>query len=223
MQAGTVETLTVVCINWCNYLGRGQEYVEKLERAVARNLTIPHRFVCLTEKDLGTDLKGWWVKMKLGTPGLFSGPVMYLDLDVVVTQNIDVLPKIAASDRTKVWMRDDFGYSIVRPRVGIGTDTARLLGGPGCCNSSVMLWHGDAPWWDKWQSGKDAYMAEMHGDQNVITQILWPDRIGLLPNTEIGSYKYNVCNGDKPYPLTVFHGTPKPHDIGAKWARECWS
>lgn len=218
--------LTVACIQTGNYLGRGAEYVAKLERAVARNLTIPHTFRCLTESDLGTPRRGWWAKMELGRPGLFGGPVLYLDLDVVITANIDHLVELAATDpphARRLWMRDDFSYSIVNPKVGIGAETRRMLGGPGCCNSSVMLWHGDAPWWDAWQEHAERYVRELHGDQNAITQALWPDRIGLLPNESIQSYKYGVrMRGERPAPIVVMHGEPKNHQLSEPWVLEHW-
>jgi hypothetical protein len=214
--------LTVVCVNHENYLGRGDEYVSKLQRGVARNLTVPHEFVCLTERELGTDLKGWWVKMKLGEPGRFTGPVMYLDLDVIVTANFDSLIGIAAAFPYLLWMRDDFSYSMVKPRKGLGPDALKLLGGPGCCNSSVMLWNGDAGWWDDWTANRQKYMTDMHGDQNAISHIM-RGRIGFLPNESICSYKYQVRNGEKIAPIVVTHGVPKPHEMKDEFVRQHWS
>ena len=213
--------LTVACINHRNYLGRGAEYVAKLERGVKRHLTVPHQFVCLTERELGTELAGWWTKMELFRPGRFTGPVLYLDLDVVITANIDRLVTLAQSDPLKLWMRDDFSYSRVNPKPGINRSD---LGGPGCCNSSVMLWHGYAmrPLWEEWQRRKTEIMATLHGDQNAITQILWPHWIGLLPNEMVQSYKYGIrMHGQKPAPIVVTHGSPKPHEIREDWIR-CW-
>jgi hypothetical protein len=72
---------------------------------VARNLTLPHRFICITDEEL--DIPGietvpmdWskhWpgtcgVKLMLWRPDIGSvlGPrIFYLDLDVVITANID--------------------------------------------------------------------------------------------------------------------------------------
>lgn len=226
MQAGAVGSLTVCCINVGDYLSRGAEYVGKLERGIARHLTQPYRFVRLTERELGTDLRGWWVKMKLAEPGRFTGTVLYLDLDVILTANIDHLVDLARTDTSKLWMRDDFSYSLVTPKGSIDPETRRLLGGPGCCNSSVMLWTDDAlrPVWDAWAANSAHYMRELHGDQNAITQIMWPDRIGLLPNASIASYKYQIrMNGERPAPIVVTHGEPKPHQIREPWVTEHWS
>jgi len=217
--------LNVVCINWRNYLGRGAEYVAKLHAAVTRHLTVPFAFTELTEQQLGEDLKGWWVKMKLFEPGRFTGPMMYLDLDVIITANIDRLVATAAQDPTLLWMRDDFSYSIVHPKVGIGSDTREQLGGPGCCNSSVMLWQGEQiGWlWTAWLWEKERMMRELHGDQNAITQLAWPKCIGLLPAEMIQSYKYGVRDArERPAPIVVTHGEPKPHQLQVPWLNEHW-
>ena len=217
--------LNVVCINWHNYLGRGAEYVRKLHAAVARHLSVPFAFVELTEQQLGEDLKGWWVKMKLFEPRRFTGPVLYLDLDVVITANIDRLVATAATDPTLLWMRDDFSYSLVHPKVGIGADTRALLGGEGCCNSSVMLWDArHIEWlWTAWQQDKVRQMRELHGDQNAITQLAWPKHIGLLPSEMIQSYKYDVRDGhQRPAAVVVTHGEPKPHQLQVPWINEHW-
>lgn len=212
--------LTVVCINWKNYLGRGWDYVERLHSGIRRNLTIPHEFVCLTETELGTDLKGWWVKMRLAESGRFNGWVLYLDLDVVITANIDHLVELAMKDPSKLWMREDFSYPYSRPRQDLDPVTQILLGGPGCCNSSVMLWHGDtlAPLWDVWQAHASEFMATHHGDQNTISSVLWPKgKIALLPDASIQSFKYGMqMRGEPPAPIVVFHGKPKVSDLPAR-------
>lgn len=221
MQAGTVETLTAVCINQDNYLGRGEEYVSKLRNMVARNLTVPYEFVCLTD----LPRKGWWSKLELFKPGRFTGPVLYLDLDIIITANIDHLVTLAATDKTRLWMRDDFSYSIIQPKKDMDPETRRFLGGPGCCNSSVMLWQGGSQdfAWHCWTNDAERYMREMHGDQNVLTRMLWPEYIGLLPNESIQSYKYGIrMRGEKPAPIVVTHGNPKPHELREDWVKACW-
>jgi hypothetical protein len=210
----------IVCINWCNYLGRGAEYVAKLQSAVARNLTIPHEFICLTEKDLGEELKGWWVKMKLAE---IEGPAMYLDLDVMITDNIDHIARLALADDAKLWMRDDFSYSVRNPKQGLSDRDKQFLGGDGCFNSSVMVWSGDAlaPVREAWANHSAKYMAECHGDQNVISQIM-RGNIGFLPDECVKSYKYHWLRGLGYGPITVCHGQPKPHELTDEWVKAHW-
>jgi len=190
---------------------------------VYRNLTIPHEFRVFTEAECHE--KGWWNKIELTKPGLFDGWVMYLDLDIVIRSNIDHLVKLALTDVYRVWMRDDFSYPLSKNhRKDLDPETRKLLGGPGCCNSSVMIWHGNAmfPVWEAWSSRRSEILSTLHGDQNLISQVLWPDKIGFLPETSVQSYKYGKLRGESPSPITVCHGNPKPHEIREPWVREHW-
>jgi hypothetical protein len=214
-----MEALTVCCVKWGSRYGA--EWVLRLRSMVAKHLSLDHRFVCFTDspidgvecRPLEPNLPNWWSKLSLFKPGQFSGPVLYLDLDVVITGNIDALVLAAQTDLTKLWMRDDFSYSLRKPRKDIGFDTERLLGGVGCCNSSVMLWRADAAR-DVWDTFKPSVMTHLHGDQNHISQVMWPDKIGFLPDELVCSYKYQVLREKKTAPVIVFHGNPKPNDLG---------
>jgi hypothetical protein len=97
---------TVLCMKW----GRryGSNYVNTLYSMVQRNLTLAHRFICLTD-DFGgirpeverrplpalTLAPEWerspWRKLSCFAPELqdLDGPVLFLDLDVVIIDNID--------------------------------------------------------------------------------------------------------------------------------------
>jgi hypothetical protein len=97
---------TVLCMKW----GRryGSDYVNTLYNMVRRNLTVPHRFVCVTdERDaIRSEVEcrplpalalapEWerspWRKLSCFAPALadLDGPVLFLDLDVVITDNMD--------------------------------------------------------------------------------------------------------------------------------------
>ncbi len=75
--------------------GYSFSHVERLHRKVQEHLTLPHRFVCLSDVPgaftvpLLHDWPGWWSKMELFRPGLFEGPVLYIDLDTDIVGNID--------------------------------------------------------------------------------------------------------------------------------------
>lgn len=96
--------LTVACVYRTFTNARfGSSYddswVRKLAAGVARHLTAPHRFVCLSNTTvLGVETiplvhnwDGWWSKVEMFRPGLFDGPVLSFDLDVMITGNIDAL------------------------------------------------------------------------------------------------------------------------------------
>lgn len=89
--------LTVICVLKASAVYTA-EWVRKLRDAVARNLNLPHRFVCLSDVDvpceripLKHDWPGWWSKIELFRPGVITGPTLYLDLDTVVVGNIDAI------------------------------------------------------------------------------------------------------------------------------------
>ena len=95
----------VICIKWGNKFGA--DYVNSLYDMVEKNLTIEHRFVCFTDNtnglkqgietfplpelnDGGLPEKAW-KKLGLFTDKLgdLEGEALFLDLDVVIRDNID--------------------------------------------------------------------------------------------------------------------------------------
>lgn len=186
---------------------------------VAKNLRMAHKFVCLTDKPvdgiecipLSTQLKGWWTKLELFKPKQFTGWVLYLDLDVVIRDGLD--KGIEGLTPDKLWMRDDFSYSLRNPRKDLDPLTRRMLGGIGVCNSSVMLWNGDSVR-EVWDRFVPTVMDELHGDQNHICRVLHPlGKIGFLPDSFVGSYKYGKIRGEPLAPVMVFHGNPKMDEL----------
>ena len=220
--------MRIVCIKWGDKYG--PEYVYRLKAMCERH--IPHDdFMCMTEKPIpgvqcvpfNNEYPGWWSKVGLFRHGYFGGDVtMYLDLDIVITGPVPKLSELIRNDPEKLWAVDDFSYSLRKPRTDLRPDTQRLLGGVGTINSSVLLF-------DKRRAHKmlrqvyedfDArVMADLHGDQNWITKRLGQQNIGLFPDGIVGSYKYGH---GKPYPITVFHGEPKPHECEEAWIKQNW-
>ncbi|MDU0355905.1 glycosyl transferase [Paraglaciecola aquimarina] len=97
----------IICINWGNKYGA--DYINRLYAMVARNITPPFTFTCFTDNpqgirqdvraeplpylsfELPKTQKGIWPKCRLWNKTLadLSGPVLFLDLDVVITGNLD--------------------------------------------------------------------------------------------------------------------------------------
>lgn len=209
--------ITVLCVKWGTRYG--PEWVVRLRNMVAANLTVPHDFVCITDEPvdgiqcvpLSCDLPGWWQKLGMFQPGFVPGWKLYLDLDVVITGDLTGMVLEAEKDPTRLWVRDDFSYSLRKPRE-LDPASKRLLGGNGTVNSSVMLWHGDSCA-DVWTRFERSHMDELHGDQNHISRVLWPHGIAFLPDAEVRSYKYHVLRGESPGSVVVFHGDPKMSDL----------
>jgi hypothetical protein len=124
--------LTIACVYNSQISTKGPRYnedwVDKLYRAASRNIDIPFKFVCLsnitTKYDtvpLSLNLNGYWSKVELFRKDLFSGPVLYLDLDVVICKNITVPLQELPSDKF-LMVKEPYRDII---------------------NSSVMYWSGD--------------------------------------------------------------------------------
>lgn len=83
----------------------GPEYVNTLYAMVKRNMTLPFRFICITDDTAGIhpavetkpllddNPKGWWQKVTYFKDPLYDleGPVLALDLDLLILDNIDCL------------------------------------------------------------------------------------------------------------------------------------
>ncbi|SMF75021.1 hypothetical protein SAMN02982989_4449 [Xaviernesmea oryzae] len=98
----------VICINWGTRYG--PPFINRLYAMVKRNITPPFTFTCFTDSraDLNPEIlcedlppldvpnmpvktKGIWPKARLWGPklGNLQGPVLFLDLDLVVTGSLD--------------------------------------------------------------------------------------------------------------------------------------
>src|ERR1700712_3424831 len=89
--------VTVACVLRVGGNTYSPAWVQRLQRNVARHMNVPHRFVCLTNlaavegvetRKLTDNRPGWWSKIELFKPGQFTGPVLYMDLDVMICDNI---------------------------------------------------------------------------------------------------------------------------------------
>jgi len=92
-----MKTLNIACV--CKSGGQySKTDVERLQRMVSDNMKSTFNFICLTDdlsiagvcdvEPLLHNLPGWWSKLELFRPGLFDGPVLYMDLDTLVLKTI---------------------------------------------------------------------------------------------------------------------------------------
>ncbi|MBS1304235.1 glycosyl transferase [Loktanella sp. SALINAS62] len=106
----------VICINWGTKYG--PLYIDRLYGMVARNITPPFSFTCFCDDPTGirpeVDCQplpeidyeipkaktGIWPKSRLWGPklGTLTGPVLFLDLDVIVTGSLDPFFEHGAPD-----------------------------------------------------------------------------------------------------------------------------
>ena len=211
--------LTVWSICW------GDKYpdyfVQRLQKSVQENLQLPHKFVCITDRQINDvetmpfpdDFPGWWAKVSLFRWDTMADRNLWLDLDVVITGDI-----------TKMVER----YS----KSTLATPLNWAASGHGGCQSSVMLWaknynvrqvydlydHTD-PRLGNWPPTTEN--NAVWGDQEWITELRNAGRIQVVPiESGVYSYKYHVRGNGLPDDarIVVFHGDPKPDQVkGETW------
>jgi len=155
--------INVVCVlRQGGKVGYDASWVRKLQDAVARNLTLPHKFICLSDCEVPCDRiplestgDGFWAKLQLFKPGIFTGPVLYIDLDTVICQNIDDIIFKIQNEKFVMWYEEDKGIH----------------------SSAMMWWEGDYSYlWDLYLSKdisfwKDLYSTvPLYGDQALISE-----------------------------------------------------
>ena len=222
--------INFVCVFYGNKYDK--KYVQVLYNMVQRHLTVPHKFICFTDHtDLNLDgqieyrrfkarrdLTGWWNKLQLFSPeaGLV-GANLYMDLDIVILDNIDCFANFGSSKTFGVI--NDFNRST------------------NLYNSSVLKFNNENATKSIWLPflNEEAAMRRYQGDQNVITTLI--KRIGnqeVIPDEWTFSYKWH--NRDKPRfhktewtfeikpnsKVAVFHGKPNPHESDQEWVKNNW-
>jgi len=227
----------ILCVRFGNKYSIS--YVEKLRNMIDRHTTVPYKLYCLTDDPTpikGVSLivrpnegyaKGWWHKVHMFDADLpVSGRILYMDLDVVICDNIDKLLNLQGN----VFMGiRDFNRKFHR-------DWKYL-------NSSVMSWiHGSQAYiYTKFKQNPQVAMR-LHGDQDWTWKCAKPI-IRFWPEHWIQSYKWEIRNrnelqvingvrqfveqkDDVEIPLecciAVFHGDPNPGIVQDKFVVENW-
>lgn len=228
--------LTVLCVRYGTKYGT--EYVERLRNMVSRHLSIPYQFACLTDdqhpiEGVKTILrpsrgysKGWWHKVHMFDPELgLDGRILYLDLDVIVHDNINKLVENQGNNF-----------------LGIRDFNRKFIPKWDKLNSSVMSWMANSQSDIFYQFQKNpSYAMRLHGDQDWIYQCA-RDRIKYWPDQWIQSYKWEIRQrneidfrpGIKNFKtvrnpeipkhccVAVFHGDPNPDIVKDPFVIDNW-
>ena len=214
--------LTVCCVESSNYLGRGWQYVCNLRAAVARHLSIPHRFVIFTEGQwqMGSypptadypietrplphpGLTGWMNKLALFKPGVFAEGerVLFLDLDTLITGSLDEIASYAGE------------FALLEDVIF-----------PGQWGSGVMAWRGGFGA-NIFQSYLAAGCPDVKGGDQVriSRQVKRADLLQDLYPNQIASYKMSGGVLSPHTRIVAFHGVPRPHDVTEGWVPALWA
>jgi len=181
----------VVCIRVGDKYGSG--YVDRLYRGLLRHTRRRFDFVCLQEEKF----PGWWNKLSLFPP---KERVVYLDLDLVITANIDFL--FDYEGPFCVW-KDPWAEQL-------NTSVMSIAPGYGERIRQLFL------------ANPKAIMREFYGDQNFITAVV--KKADFWPADKIKSYKADSLQaGPGEAAIVVFHGDPKPATFNEGWVKDAWN
>ncbi|HCU65723.1 MAG TPA: glycosyltransferase [Rheinheimera sp.] len=231
--------VNILCIKWGKKYG--PDYVNKLYNMVSRNLTLPFRFICLTDDAEGIDAskvevkdipkvgfadfdnrEPWsfghgWLKVTSFADPLYdlTGPTLFIDLDVVIVGNIDCFFEPEGEFRViKEWdKKDETGNtSVYRFNIGAHADLIENL-----------------------KNNKDKVLASVRNEQEYVTSYLnkqgklqyWPAgwcvsfKRHCMPKGIMSFFKpATIPEGAK---IVAFHGKPNPPDailgVSGKWYR----
>lgn len=170
--------------------------------------------------------KAWWYKVQLFNKQEFSGDLLYLDLDTVITGNLEWITQL---DTRYLWAIRDFKY--------LQTPHKTIL------NSSVMWFNVNqcSHVWDTFQTQDVSLTTRRYpGDQDYIQATLGVNRYRLFPENCFQSWRWQCVDGGYNFAsrthntpgtgtaiapgtsVVVFHGNPKPHTIKDPVIQELW-
>lgn len=228
-----ITPVNIICMKWGDKYGA--DYVNKLYSMVARNLTLPFQLTCFTDNPKGITSevniqplpslelppeapeRGWnkLTTLKKGLAGL-EGEALFLDLDVVIVDNIDDLfhyeAEFAIIRDEKLKRKNIGNSSVYRFKIGKYHDILEDFRK----NFSYV---------QKSHRNEQAYLSTEVDKLNDLK--FWPE--GWCP-----SFKYHCMS---PWPLNyfldakipegakiiIFHGHPEPDEaiagVTTKWYR----
>lgn len=211
--------LTVLCVLRSGG-GYDAEWVSKLRKAVARHLSVPHVFKCLSDVPvdceriaLEHDWPGWWAKIELFRPGVVSGPTLYLDLDTMIVGPIDQLACFP------------YEFAIMR-----NLNAAWMPG-------SAVMWfarHAPVRVYETFKENPEHYISQYSdrsqgtylGDQAFIWDVM-DRRVNYLTDKVPGlirSYRRHCAAGvPQGCSVVAFGGDKKPNTVQDQWVREAWN
>lgn len=206
--------LTVVCVKWGDEFG--PEYANRLFHAVGRHLSVPHRFVCITDNPMGVEcetlpcrhpgLPGWWQKLALFDGTFADSRWLFFDLDTVIVDDIGFM---AEYEGDFACLRG--AYNPIRFGSGV---------------MGVAPGFGGQVWTEfvKWPQAAVNFCGDL-GDGHWMQLCLGErDRWQDMHPGRFVSYKAD-CNDGVPEGAAVvyFHGRPRPHEVMAfDWMQEHW-
>ncbi len=219
------------------------DYVNKLYNMVSRYCNLKFHFHCLTDNptdinpnihiiDLPKFLQGWWCKPYIFSDELpIEGTILYLDLDMVIANNIDNM---------FIYSPDD--WCIIRDFTRhIRPDWKKY-------NSSVIRFKRGqlAQLWNEYSRDWKGVQSKFFGDQDWLYEASNKANMpaNLFPDNWVKSWKWEIRKskelesgrpkGERIFKdiehveppkdclIAVFHGDPNPHNCKDPWVINNW-
>lgn len=213
--------ITVACLLWGDWCApHGERYVRAMKASVAFHLSLEHRFVCLSDREiegvetLPLPVSHWkrhLPKLWLYAPenGL-TGRVLALDLDDIPVGPLDAL---AAYDGRFCCVEDPWEFE----RLAGGGPASFEAGDPVLAERlyQPFVEDMDAAW--KLCKGFDRYLY-----RNVMPDAdLWP-REWIADAKPQGTREIidSIPRGTR---IAHFHGKPRPHEVQRAWLDSHWN
>jgi hypothetical protein len=219
-------------------------YVERLYNMLKTNLSYEIRMHVFTEPNrpvpapyikhelqewpgIAGPKKSWWYKMQMFNSKHFAGRMLYLDLDTVITKDLDWMWNLPDQH---FWAIKDFKYLWRSNFYGL--------------NSSVMLWDTERYHWiwkDFQTKNINATVKLHHGDQDYLNSVLTSKDLRFFDVDTIKSWRWQCKDGgynmskrqynrpdtgtvvDPATAIMVFHGRPKPHELQDSVVERYWT
>lgn len=229
-----MEKVNIVCMKWGDKYPA--EYVNILYRMVARNLTLPFRFICMTEFPEGINkeieiiplpdfdepreehgsLCLAWRKLSVFDQDLYGqkGKILFLDLDVIIVDNIDCF----------------FNYSDKLAIIENWSQPGRLIGQASAFCFEVEQY---SHLLEKYRNDQTEVLKNNCTEQFYITRELGKGNFDFFPDSWCKSFKFHCMYGGflnsfltpKMPPagskIIVFHGSPNPPEaLNGEWGSQ---
>jgi len=198
--------ITVACVFWGDKFS--EDYVYNLKSMIERNTTVPHKFVCFSDRELEgirtvkliPGYEGWWNKMQLfNTDFRLSNRVVYFDLDTLIVDNIDWLLEY---DGMFMGIEDLGSVNAHQPHL------------KGRLQSGVMSWDYNLnhSLWERFKYYQNE-SSRFRGDGEYLNHVIpkyQRDFIQKKYPNRLKSYKYQVYSEGFTDNLSIvcFHGRP---------------
>jgi hypothetical protein len=212
------KSLTIATCLWGEFPdpGWGERYVERLKNAVARNLSVDHRFVCFSDRSLAISgvecrslnppsWKGHLPKLYVYSPeaGL-TGRVILFDLDNLIVGSLDDMAAYS-------------GPLCVRGRLTPAYN--RLPDGDMISFDAGAVGH-------LWEAANRKDIEDITlGRERVFIHYVAPhcDQWQLICPGQVVSYRYCAIKKLPPEARVVsFHGRPRIHEVSHPWVDANW-